>query len=59
MSWWLLWTVVFFAAFGAFIVISALVAVRGLAEVRALFSGPSARPPDERETAGPTSETRR
>jgi hypothetical protein len=37
MSWLGLWTAVFFAALGAFAVVSALVAVRGWGEVRALF----------------------
>lgn len=47
MSWIHLWTIVFFGAFGAFVLISTLVAVRGFAEVRALFQGPRPPPPDE------------
>ena len=31
------WAVVFFSAFAAFTVISALIAVKGIAEIRALF----------------------
>jgi hypothetical protein len=37
MTWLVLWTVVFFGALGAFLLVSALVTVRGWAEVRALF----------------------
>lgn len=37
MSWLALWTAVFFVALGAFTLVSALVAVRGWAEVRELF----------------------
>ena len=47
MSWLHLWTIVFFGAFGAFVVISALVAVRGYGEVRALFQAPVPPPADE------------
>lgn len=31
------WAIVFFAAFAAFAVISALIAVKGIGEIRALF----------------------
>ena len=37
MTWLALWTIVFFGALGAFVYVSALVAVRGWAEVRELF----------------------
>jgi hypothetical protein len=37
MTWLALWTVVFFGALVAFVYVSALVGVRGWAEVRALF----------------------
>lgn len=37
MTWLALWTVVFFGALAAFVYVSALVGVRGWAEVRALF----------------------
>jgi hypothetical protein len=37
MTWLALWTVVFFGALAAFVYVSALVAVRGWAEVRVLF----------------------
>ncbi|MGE5126999.1 MAG: hypothetical protein ACM3PV_11960 [Betaproteobacteria bacterium] len=38
MSWVSLWAVVFFGALAAFAVISALIAVMGLGEIRALFA---------------------
>jgi hypothetical protein len=37
MTWLALWTVVFFGALAAFVYVSALVGVRGWAEVRELF----------------------
>jgi hypothetical protein len=37
MTWLTLWTIVFFGALGAFVYVSALVGVRGWAEVRELF----------------------
>ena len=38
MSWALLWLATFVAAFGAFSVISLVIAVRGVGEIRELFS---------------------
>ena len=38
MSWSLLWTVVFFSAFGAFTWVSGLIAVRGIDEIRDLVA---------------------
>jgi hypothetical protein len=38
MSWALFWLATFIVAFGAFIVISLIIAVRGVAEIRELFS---------------------
>ena len=38
MSWALLWLVAFVAAFGSFILISLVIAVRGVAEIRELFT---------------------
>jgi hypothetical protein len=38
MSWALFWLAAFVAAFGAFSLISLLIAVRGVAEIRELFS---------------------
>jgi hypothetical protein len=38
-SWSTVWTIAFFFAFTAFALISALIAVRGVAEIRDLFSG--------------------
>lgn len=38
MTWTIAWTIAFFFAFAAFALISALIAVRGVAEIRELFS---------------------
>jgi hypothetical protein len=38
MSWGLLWMISFVVAFGAFILISLAIAVRGVAEIRELFA---------------------
>ena len=38
MSWALVWLVAFVVAFGAFTVISLAIAVRGVAEIRELFT---------------------
>jgi hypothetical protein len=38
LSWSLLWTVVFFTAFGAFTWVSLLIAVRGIDEIRDLIA---------------------
>jgi hypothetical protein len=38
MSWALLWLVAFVAAFGAFTAISLVIAIRGVDEIRELFS---------------------
>ena len=38
MSWINLWAVVFFGALAAFAIISALIAVRGVGEIRELFA---------------------
>jgi len=38
MSWALLWLTAFAVAFGAFSVISLVIAIRGIAEIRELFS---------------------
>jgi len=39
MSWLTLWAIVFYASVGSFALVSALVAVFGLREVRELFRG--------------------
>jgi len=38
MSWALLWLMAFVVAFGSFILISLVIAIRGVAEIRELFS---------------------
>ena len=38
MSWALVWLAAFIVAFGAFSVISLVIAIRGVAEIRELFS---------------------
>jgi hypothetical protein len=38
MSWALVWLVAFVVAFGAFSLISLLIAIRGVAEIRELFA---------------------
>jgi hypothetical protein len=38
MSWLALWTLVFFVTLAAFAVISALIAIKGVDEIRELFS---------------------
>jgi hypothetical protein len=43
LSWLAWWTLVFFATLAAFAVISALIAIRGIGEIRELFSGLEAR----------------
>lgn len=59
MTWLALWTIVFFGALAAFVYVSALVGVRGWAEVRVLFQEldaaeasrvRAAKPPPERGT---------
>jgi hypothetical protein len=60
-SWTHVWTIAFFFAFAAFALISALIAVRGVAEIRDLFSGLEqerrrrASPHDRTEGPWPTS----
>ena len=38
MSWLAFWTLVFFVTFAAFAIISALIAIKGIDEIRALFA---------------------
>jgi hypothetical protein len=51
-SWEALWKIVFFGSFGAFVVISLLIAVFGIAEIRGTFAGRREHRPG-REGGGP------
>jgi hypothetical protein len=56
MTWLALWTVVFFGALAAFVYVSALVGVRGWAEVRVLFQELEAAEASRERTAEPPPE---
>ena len=56
MTWLALWTIVFFGALGAFVYVSALVAVRGWAEVRELFQELEAAEASRERATEPPSE---
>ena len=51
MSWALFWLATFIVAFGAFSLISLVIAVRGVAEIRELFSALEAE--RRRKSSGP------
>ena len=46
MSWLILWAIVFYASVGSFALVSALVAIGGLREVRELFQAFAAKTRD-------------